>query len=65
MRVYPTSAGYDLYAAESKILEPREWALIKLQLSFAIPTDFYGKVVGRSSLANVHGIVAFNGFSCT
>ena len=30
-------------------------------MSFFIPTDFYGKVVGSSSLANVHGIGAFNG----
>ena len=57
----PLRAGYDLYATESKILKPREWALIKLQLSFAIPTGFYGKIFGRSSLANVHSIVAFNG----
>ena len=61
LRAYPNSAGYDLYAAESKILKPRDCSLIKLQLSFAIPTGFYGKIVGCSSLANVHGIVAFNG----
>ena len=30
-------------------------------MSFAIPTSFYGKIVGRSGLANIHGIVAFNG----
>ena len=61
LRAFPTSVGYDLYAAESKSLKPRDWVLIKLQLSFAIPTGFYGKIVGRSGLANVHGIVAFNG----
>ena len=44
MRAYPTSVGYNLYAAEPKILKPREWALIKLQLSFDIPTGFYGMV---------------------
>ena len=61
LRAYPTSAGYDLYAAESESLKPREWALIKLQLSFAIPIGFYGKIVGCSGLADVQGIVAFNG----
>ena len=30
-------------------------------MSFAILTGFYGKIVGRSGLANVHNIVAFNG----
>ena len=33
LTAYPTSPGYDLYAAESKILKPRERVLIKLQLS--------------------------------
>ena len=61
LRTCPTSAGYDLYAAKSKILKPRESVPIKVQLSFAIPSGFYGKIVGRSGLANVHGIVAFNG----
>ena len=61
LRAYPISAGYDLYAAQSKSLKTREWALIKLQLSFAIPTGFCGKIVRRSGLAIVHSIVAFNG----
>ena len=39
----------------------RERVLIKVKLSFVIPIGFYGKIVGRSSLANVHGIGAFNG----
>ena len=26
LRAHPTSAGYDLYAVESKSLKPREWA---------------------------------------
>ena len=30
-------------------------------MSFAILTGFYGKIVGRSGLANVHDTVAFNG----
>ena len=30
-------------------------------MSFAIPTGFYGKIVGWSGLANKQGIVAFNG----
>ena len=30
-------------------------------MSFAILTGFYGKIVARSGLANVHGIVAFDG----
>ena len=30
-------------------------------MSFAFRASFYGKIVGRSGLANVHSIVAFNG----
>ena len=46
LKAYPTSAGNDLYVAESKILKlrererERERVLIKPQLSFAIPTGF-------------------------
>ena len=63
LKVSPASACYDLYVVESKIPKPRERerALIKLQLSFPIPTGFYGKIFGNSGLANIHGIVAFNG----
>ena len=39
----------------------RERVLIKIKLSFVIPTGFYGKIVERSSLANVRGISEFNG----
>ena len=35
-------------------------ALIKVKLSFATPTGFYGKIVGHFGLANVHGIDALN-----
>ena len=30
-------------------------------MSFAFRASFYGKIDGRSGLANVHSIVAFNG----
>ena len=43
-------------------LSPWNWErlLIKVELNFAILSGFYGWIVGRSGLANVHGIVAFN-----
>ena len=61
LRAYPTSTGYDLYAAESKILKAKERVLIKVELSFAISPGYCGRIIERSVLANVHGIVAFNG----
>ena len=33
---------------------------IKVQLSSATPTGFYGKIVGHFGLQNVHGIDALN-----
>ena len=35
--------------------------LVKVEFNFAISSGFYGRIVGRSGLASVHGIVAFNG----
>ena len=50
MRVYNGSAGYDLFANERKILKPNGRALVRVDLNL---------IVGRSGLANKHGIVAF------
>ena len=50
-----------MYAAERKtiILCGRE--LIKTNLYLEIPMGYYGRVVGRSGLANFKGILIFNG----
>ena len=61
MRVYNGSAGYDLFANERKIIKPSGRALVRVDLNLAIPEDYYGSIVGRSGLANKHGIVAFPG----
>ncbi len=44
------SAGYDLYAAEEKVVPARGKALIDLQLSIAVPEGTYGRVAPRSGL---------------
>ena len=61
MRVYNGSAGYDLFANERKIIKPSGRALVRVDLNLAIPEGYYGSIVGRSGLANTHGIVAFPG----
>lgn len=60
-RAYQGSAGYDHFAAETKVLKPWGRALIKLSLSVAIPEGYYGQIVVRSGLANKHGIIVDDG----
>ena len=60
-RAYQASAGYDPFAAETKVLKPWSRALIKLDLSMAIPEGYYGRIVGRYGLANMCGIIVHDG----
>ena len=60
-KAFPDSAGYDLYATESRVLRTGERALVRVDLQMAIPKEYYGAIVGRSGLANKLGIVAFPG----
>lgn len=50
------SAGYDLYAAESAIVPRLGRALIKTNVSMAIPMNHYGRIAPRSGLAYKNGI---------
>ena len=60
-RAYPGSAGYDLLAAETKVLRAWSRELIRLDLLMAIPKGYYGRIVCRSGLANTHGITVHDG----
>ena len=61
LKAFPTSAGYELYAAERKVITPRGRELIKTDLCLEISRGFYERIVGRSGLTNFKGIFAFNG----
>ena len=61
LKAFPTSAGYDFFAAERKTIVSLGRVLIKTNLCLEIPKDYYGRVVGKSGLANFQGIFAFNG----
>ena len=50
-----------MYAAERKTIVSHGRELIKTDLCLEIPKGCYGRVVGRSGLANFKGIFAFNG----
>ena len=55
------SAGYDLYAAESRTIMPRSLGAVSLEMRFAIPRGFYGKKFSRSGLLIEHLITAEGG----
>lgn len=61
LKAYPDSAGHDLYANETKILSANGRVLVRIDLNFTILKGFFGQIVERLGLANLHGICAFNG----
>lgn len=50
------AAGYDLYAAEEKVIEPGKRACVKTDIQIEVPSGTYGRVAPRSGLAAKHGI---------
>ena len=48
------SAGYDLFAAETKTILPTSVGIISLDLRWAIPTSFYGKLFPHSGILKDH-----------
>lgn len=50
------AAGYDLYAAENAVVYSLSRALIKTNISIAIPEGYYGRIAPRSGLAYKNGI---------
>ena len=61
LRSYQCSAGYILFAEETKFVKPWGRALIRLDLLVAIPEGYYERIVERSVLANMHGIIVHDG----
>ena len=48
------AAAYDLFAGETKTLLPKSTDAISLDLRWAIPSGFYGKVSPRSAILKEH-----------
>ena len=48
------SAGYDVFAAEIKTFLPNSVDIISLELRWAIPNGFYGKMFPRSGILREH-----------
>ena len=54
----PDAAGYDLYAAEATNVLPKSHAIVSLDLRWAIPRGFFGKIFSQSRLFLNHSITA-------
>ena len=50
------SAGYDLFAAKAKTIVSNSSQTVCLDLRWAIPKGFFGKVFPRSSLIKGHNV---------
>ena len=55
------SAGYDLFAAETKTFLPNSVGTISLDLRWAIPTGFFGKLFPLSGLLMEHFVTINTG----
>ncbi|MDQ3815385.1 MAG: dUTP diphosphatase [Armatimonadota bacterium] len=56
----PGAAGMDVRAAEERVLQPGETALIGTGFSMAIPPGYEAQIRPRSGLALKHGITLLN-----
>lgn len=60
-RANETDAGYDIYAAETVILEPQEKAIIKTDLAVNIPKGYVGLLTSRSGVSSKTHLVIETG----
>ena len=60
-KMYPNSAGYDLYANETVKVFAGSRSLVSLDLRMVIPKGYFGRISPRSGFALNHGIIAFSG----
>lgn len=51
-----SAAGYDLYSAEEKYIQPGECQLINTDLAFEIPEGYFGAIFARSGTAVKRGL---------
>lgn len=54
-------AGYDLYSPIALTIAPGKRELINTGIALAIPAGYYGRLAGRSGLANKAGIDVLGG----
>ncbi|MDU0482114.1 dUTP diphosphatase, partial [Staphylococcus chromogenes] len=60
-RNHSTDAGFDIYAAETVVLEPQEKALIATDIAVNIPKGYVGLLTSRSGVSSKTHLVVETG----
>ncbi|WP_202974522.1 dCTP deaminase domain-containing protein, partial [Staphylococcus pseudintermedius] len=60
-REHDTDAGFDIYAAETVVLEPQEKALIATDIAVNIPKGYVGLLTSRSGVSSKTHLVIETG----
>ena len=60
-KMYPNSAGYNLYANETVKVFAGSRSLVSLDLRMVILKRYFGRISPRSGFTLNHGIIAFSG----
>lgn len=60
-RNHDTDAGYDIYASETKILEPQDKAIIQTDVAVDIPKGYVGLLTSRSGVSSKTSLVIETG----
>ena len=58
---YEESAGYDIYAAETKVLKPQDKAKIATDIAVSIPKGYVGLLTSRSGVSSKTHLVVETG----
>lgn len=59
-KAHPFDAGFDLEAAQHRVIQPGGWTLVKTGTHVDIPPGFVGYVCSRSGLALKRGVSVLN-----
>ncbi|CUE59887.1 TPA: dUTP pyrophosphatase [Staphylococcus aureus] len=60
-RNHKTDAGYDIFSAETVVLEPQEKAVIKTDVAVSIPEGYVGLLTSRSGVSSKTHLVIETG----
>lgn len=63
-REHDTDAGFDIYAAETVVLEPQEKALIATDIAVNIPKGYVGLLTSRSGVSSKTHLIYCSQYIC-
>lgn len=58
---YPGDAGWDLFCSRAVVIPPQEFRDVHTDINIAMPRDFYGRIVARSSTFRNHKLIVGEG----